>query len=217
MLWCCLGFDLQRAALRASLCPAGRKWDTKLYRWHTGYPGGLKERTAKEMFAKKPDSILREAVLGMLPKNNLRRVSRAGIIKDRPRRGSLSCLAAASGMAFYQKACIPQLDGALPLPSPFLALALSFPSRQAGSLKGVGRCISSPSGLEEDCYLPGQLGCLGMQCAGACPRRLCCRVSCCWLGCCQRLCSLLSTPATHAPCASPVDVVHDAQAADIPG
>lgn len=54
----------------------GRKWDQKLYRWHTGYPGGLKERTAKQMFAKKPDSILREAVLGMLPKNNLRRVRR---------------------------------------------------------------------------------------------------------------------------------------------
>jgi large subunit ribosomal protein L13 len=52
----------------------GRKWDQKLYRWHTGYPGGLKERTAKDMFARKPDSILREAVLGMLPKNNLRRV-----------------------------------------------------------------------------------------------------------------------------------------------
>ena len=56
-------------------CPAGRKWDKKLYRWHTGYPGGLKERTAKEMYEKKPDAILREAVLGMLPKNNLRRVS----------------------------------------------------------------------------------------------------------------------------------------------
>lgn len=56
----------------------GRKWDQKLYRWHTGYPGGLKERTAKEHFARKPDAILREAVLGMLPKNNLRRVRAAG-------------------------------------------------------------------------------------------------------------------------------------------
>lgn len=55
----------------------GRKWDQKLYRWHTGYPGGLKERTAKEHFARKPDAILREAVLGMLPKNNLRRVRAA--------------------------------------------------------------------------------------------------------------------------------------------
>lgn len=54
----------------------GRKWDQKLYRWHTGYPGGLKERTAKQMAAKKPDAVLRGAVLGMLPKNNLRRVRR---------------------------------------------------------------------------------------------------------------------------------------------
>lgn len=51
----------------------GRKWDQKLYRSHSGYPGGLKERTAKEQFARKPDFVLRQAVLGMLPKNNLRR------------------------------------------------------------------------------------------------------------------------------------------------
>ena len=51
----------------------GRKWDQKLYRWHTGYPGGLKERTAKEQHSRNPDAVLRAAVLGMLPKNNLRR------------------------------------------------------------------------------------------------------------------------------------------------
>lgn len=51
----------------------GRKWDDKLYRWHTGYPGGLRERTAKEQHARKPDAVLRAAVMGMLPKNNLRR------------------------------------------------------------------------------------------------------------------------------------------------
>lgn len=51
----------------------GRKWDRKVYRWHTGYPGGLKERTAKDQHARKPDAVLRAAVLGMLPKNNLRR------------------------------------------------------------------------------------------------------------------------------------------------
>ena len=56
----------------------GRKWDQKLYRWHTGYPGGLKERTAKDQFQRRPAAILEEAVSGMLPKNNLRRVSRAG-------------------------------------------------------------------------------------------------------------------------------------------
>jgi len=51
----------------------GRKWENKLYRWHTGYPGGLKERTAKDQHARKPDAVLRAAVMGMLPKNNLRR------------------------------------------------------------------------------------------------------------------------------------------------
>lgn len=50
----------------------GRKWDDKLYRWHTGYPGGLKQRTAKQMREKHPDRILRKAILGMLPRNNLR-------------------------------------------------------------------------------------------------------------------------------------------------
>jgi ribosomal protein L13 len=52
----------------------GRKWEQKLYRWHTGYPGGLKERTAEQVAARKPGAELRSAVLGMLPKNNLRRV-----------------------------------------------------------------------------------------------------------------------------------------------
>ncbi|KAK9916633.1 hypothetical protein WJX75_005148 [Coccomyxa subellipsoidea] len=51
----------------------GQKWDQKLYRWHTGFPGGLKERTAKKEFEGDPTSILRRAVYGMLPKNKLRK------------------------------------------------------------------------------------------------------------------------------------------------
>lgn len=51
----------------------GNKWDDKVYRWHTGYPGGLKERTAKEQRERDPTEVLRKAVMGMLPKNNLRR------------------------------------------------------------------------------------------------------------------------------------------------
>lgn len=51
----------------------GRKWDDKLYRWHTGYPGGLKERSARDTMARDPGAVLRNAVMGMLPKNNLRR------------------------------------------------------------------------------------------------------------------------------------------------
>jgi len=52
----------------------GRKFENKLYRWHTGYPGGLKERTAKEQWEMDPTVILRKAVSGMLPKNNLRKL-----------------------------------------------------------------------------------------------------------------------------------------------
>mmetsp|Transcript_21621 Transcript_21621/g.45489 ORF Transcript_21621/g.45489 Transcript_21621/m.45489 type:complete len:174 (-) Transcript_21621:137-658(-) len=50
----------------------GKKWDDKLYRWHTGYPGGLKQRPAKDMLQRAPDRVLRKAILGMLYRNNLR-------------------------------------------------------------------------------------------------------------------------------------------------
>lgn len=54
---------------------SGKKWNDKLYRWHTGYPGGLKQRRAKEMLERRPDQILKKAVLGMLKRNNLRHQS----------------------------------------------------------------------------------------------------------------------------------------------
>ncbi|KAF8072848.1 rplM [Scenedesmus sp. PABB004] len=50
----------------------GNKWEAKVYRWHTGYPGGLKEITARELWRRDPAEILRRTVAGMLPKNNLR-------------------------------------------------------------------------------------------------------------------------------------------------
>ena len=49
----------------------GNKLDGKVYRHSTGYPGGLKEITARELFEKRPEGLLREAILGMLPKNRL--------------------------------------------------------------------------------------------------------------------------------------------------
>jgi len=55
----------------AKILFSGNKWDGKIYRWHTGYPGGLRQRTAKEVFARRPEDILWRAVNGMLPKNNL--------------------------------------------------------------------------------------------------------------------------------------------------
>jgi large subunit ribosomal protein L13 len=49
----------------------GKKLDDKVYRHSTGYPGGLKEITARELFDKSPEGLIREAILGMLPKNRL--------------------------------------------------------------------------------------------------------------------------------------------------
>jgi len=51
----------------------GEKLDKKVYRWHTLYPGGLKEVSARKVFETKPEKMIREAVLGMLPKNKLRK------------------------------------------------------------------------------------------------------------------------------------------------
>ncbi len=49
----------------------GNKMETKLYRHHSGYPGGLKTTTAKHLFRKDPTQLLTKAIEGMLPKNPL--------------------------------------------------------------------------------------------------------------------------------------------------
>jgi len=51
----------------------GRKEKQKIYRFHSGYVGGLKEVPLARMRAEKPDQILRLAVKRMLPKNRLGR------------------------------------------------------------------------------------------------------------------------------------------------
>jgi large subunit ribosomal protein L13 len=51
----------------------GNKTEDKLYRHHTGYPGGLKETTYAKLAAKKPTEPLAHAVRGMLPKGPLGR------------------------------------------------------------------------------------------------------------------------------------------------
>uniref|UniRef100_A0A7S3N0I6 50S ribosomal protein L13 n=1 Tax=Strombidium inclinatum TaxID=197538 RepID=A0A7S3N0I6_9SPIT len=51
----------------------GDKANTKLYRHYTGFPGGLREFTVKEVLQKKPERILLDAVKGMLPKNKLKK------------------------------------------------------------------------------------------------------------------------------------------------
>ncbi len=49
----------------------GDKMTTKLYRHHTGFPGGLKTATAQHIFKKDPTIILTKAIEGMLPKTPL--------------------------------------------------------------------------------------------------------------------------------------------------
>ena len=50
----------------------GNKVQQKLYYSHSGYPGGLKEVPAKRVRETKPEWMVREAIVGMLPKNKLR-------------------------------------------------------------------------------------------------------------------------------------------------
>lgn len=51
----------------------GKKETEKLYRSHSLYPGGLKQRAARFVRAEKPEAMIEEAVWGMLPKNKLGR------------------------------------------------------------------------------------------------------------------------------------------------
>ncbi len=54
----------------------GKKLTDKKYRHHTGYPGGLREIAAGNLLARNPEKVVREAVVGMLPKSKLGRAMR---------------------------------------------------------------------------------------------------------------------------------------------
>jgi large subunit ribosomal protein L13 len=51
----------------------GKKLDEKIYYRHSGFPGGLRERTLREQLNRRPTEVLRKAVKGMLPRNRLAR------------------------------------------------------------------------------------------------------------------------------------------------
>ena len=55
-----------------ALVVTGKKKEQKMYRRYTGYPGGLRERTMNEQMNRDSAFVVRQAVSGMLPKNNLR-------------------------------------------------------------------------------------------------------------------------------------------------
>lgn len=63
----------------------GRKLDEKLYRHHTGYPGGLKEVKYRDLMEKKPEFAVYEAIRCMMPKGPL---GRQMLTKVRIYRGS---------------------------------------------------------------------------------------------------------------------------------
>src|SRR5215467_478300 len=62
----------------------GNKLEQKVYYSHSGYPGGLKEVPAKRVRQSKPEWMVREAILGMLPKNKLqaRRAKKLRVYRD---------------------------------------------------------------------------------------------------------------------------------------
>lgn len=51
----------------------GRKLEEKIYYSHSGYPGGLKSESLKDLLRDKPEEVIRRAVWGMIPKNKLGR------------------------------------------------------------------------------------------------------------------------------------------------
>lgn len=51
----------------------GNKWSQKLYRWHTGFPGGFREVPAEKLHQRRPERLVELAVRGMLPKTKLGR------------------------------------------------------------------------------------------------------------------------------------------------
>ncbi len=51
----------------------GKKLDQKVYTYHTGHPGGLREIPFRRMMAEKPEKVVYNAIKGMLPKTRLGR------------------------------------------------------------------------------------------------------------------------------------------------
>ena len=67
------GVDYVVVINAAHLKLTGNKMDTKQYHQYSGYPGGLRSQTARELLSTYPDRVLTSAVKGMLPKNRLSR------------------------------------------------------------------------------------------------------------------------------------------------
>ncbi len=58
----------------AGVAVSASRPETKIYKRHSGYPGGLKLETFKDLLTRRPEEVIRRAVWGMLPNNRLRAV-----------------------------------------------------------------------------------------------------------------------------------------------
>ena len=67
----CGGFVIVVNAAKVRL--TGNKAGGKVYYRHTGYPGGVRSETAGKLLARRPEEMIRKAVMGMLPQNRLSR------------------------------------------------------------------------------------------------------------------------------------------------
>src|SRR5258708_5349014 len=68
--------EIQRDSLSVNaekIAVTGNKLDEKMYYRHSGFPGGLRERTLRQQLERQPTEVLRKAVKGMLPRNKLGR------------------------------------------------------------------------------------------------------------------------------------------------
>lgn len=66
------GGDTVEVSNVAAMKFSGKKLETKVYYRTTGYPGGIRNKSLKDMMAKTPDQVLRQMVRLMLPDNKLR-------------------------------------------------------------------------------------------------------------------------------------------------
>jgi len=76
--------DFVEVSNAAKVLLTGKKREQKLYRRHSGYPGGFKEVSFKKMIKERPGRVLQIAVSGMLPDNKLKakRMARLKIVKS---------------------------------------------------------------------------------------------------------------------------------------
>ena len=98
---------------------SGTKSKTKLYQWHTGYPGGLKTLTARQVLERRPERVLEEAVMRMLPKSLLRRewAKRLRIFPDEAHEHASNTNYAAKNMPEYVARYQPVVPGLKPKPA----------------------------------------------------------------------------------------------------